>query len=297
MQLAIFGKKLLAWFSPKLLTSVEFRHAFGRSLNWKEPTDLNEKINWLKFYSDTSLWTRCADKFEVRKYVEECGYEDNLVTLYGKWDRAEDIDWDNLPQQFVMKVNNGSGDIFVCKDKGNIDRQKVTEQFDALLKKKFSNYNGEPHYKHMKPCIIAEELLDATKQPIKTDTLIDYKIWCFDGEPKYVWACYNRHEGSVEVAIYDLEWNRHDGKSVFTWHYKRAQKDLPKPESLKQMLEMAARLSKGIPQVRIDLYEVDNKPYFGEMTFTSAGGFNNFYTPAFLMELGGYTDLSKAPKK
>lgn len=297
MQLAIFGKKLLAWLSPKLLTSVEFRHAFGRSLNWKEPTDLNEKINWLKFYSDTSLWTRCADKFEVRKYVEECGYEDNLVTLYGKWDRAEDIDWDKLPQQFVMKVNNGSGDIFVCKDKGNIDRQKVTEQFDALLKKKFSNYNGEPHYKHMKPCIIAEKLLDATKQPIETDTLIDYKIWCFDGEPKYVWACYNRHEGSVEVATYDLEWNRHDEKSVFTWHYKRAQKDLPKPESLKQMLEMAARLSKGIPQVRVDLYEVDNKPYFGEMTFTSAGGFNNFYTQEFLNELGSYTDLSKAPRK
>lgn len=296
-QLAILGKKVLAWLSPKLLTSVEFRHTFGHSLNWKNPKDLNEKINWLKIYSDTSLWTLCADKYAVRIYVEKCGYGDNLVKLYGKWEKAVEIDWDSLPQRFVMKVNNGSGDIFVCKDKLHIDKQKITEQFDALLKKKFSNYNGEPHYKDMAPCIIAEELLDATKQPIETDTLIDYKIWCFDGEPKYVWACYNRHEGSVEVATYDLDWNRHDEKSVFTWHYKRAQKDLPRPKSLKQMLEMAARLSRGIPQVRVDLYEVDDKPYFGEMTFTSAGGFNNFYTQEFLNELGSYIDLKKAPKK
>lgn len=138
MQLAILGKKVLAWVSPKLLTSIEFKHAFGRRLNWKKPQDINEKINWLKFYSDTSLWTRCADKYEVRKYVEECGYGDNLVKLYGKWDRVEDIDWDALPEKFVMKVNNGSGDILVCADKSKLDTIRATAQFDALLKKKFS---------------------------------------------------------------------------------------------------------------------------------------------------------------
>ena len=296
-QLAIFGKKVLAWLSPRLLTSIEFRHTFDHRLNWKNPKDLNEKINWLKFNSDTSLWTRCADKYEVRKYVEECGYGDNLVRLYGRWDKAEDIDWESLPSQFVMKVNNGSGDILVCKDKARLDRLKIIAQFDSLLKKKFSNYNEEPHYKYMAPCIIAEELLDATKQPIETDTLIDYKIWCFDGEPKYVWACYNRYEGSVEVATYDLNWNRHDEKSVFTWHYKRAQKNLPRPKSLSKMLEIAARLSQGIPQVRVDLYEVNDKPYFGEMTFTSAGGFNDFYTQEFLDELGSYIDLSNVQRK
>lgn len=297
MQLAILGKKVLAWVSPKFLTSVEFKHTFGRRLNWKNPQDLNEKINWLKFYSDTSLWTRCADKYEVRKYVEERGYGDNLVKLYGKWDSVDDIDWDKLPLQFVMKVNNGSGDILACKDKTFLDKEKVLGKFDALLKKKFSDYNGEPHYMTMKPCVIAEELLDARKQPIETDTLIDYKIWCFNGKPYYVWACYNRHEGSVEVATYDLGWKRHDEKSIFTWHYKRAHQDLPRPVALDQMLKMAAKLSEGIPQVRVDLYEVDGKPYFGEMTFTSAGGFNNFYTQEFLNELGNYTDLTIAPKK
>ena len=212
MKLAILGKKVLAWVSPRLLTSIEFRHAFGRWMNWKNPHDLNEKINWLKFNSDTSFWTRCADKYAVRAYVKECGYGDNLVKLYGKWDTAQEIDWESLPEKFVMKVNNGSGDILVCADKSKLDTIRATAQFDALLNKKFSNYNGEPHYMTMKPCVVAEELLDASKQPIKTDTLIDYKIWCFNGKPKYVWACYNRHEGSVEVATYDLDWKRHNEK-------------------------------------------------------------------------------------
>lgn len=296
MNVIIYIKSFLAVISPQLLASVLYWHAFGRKLNWKNPKDINEKINWLKFYSDTTLWTRLADKYAVRDYIKECGYEGNLVKLYGKWDNANDIDWDSLPDQFVMKVNNGSGDIFVCKDKSKIDKEKVASRFDGLLRKKFGNYNGEPHYKGMKPCVIAEELLDSSKQPIKTDTLIDYKIWCFDGVPKYVWACYNRHEGSVEVATYDLNWNRHDEKSVFTCHYKKAQKDLPRPKSLDLMLQMASRLSEGIPQVRVDLYEVDGKPYFGEMTFTSAGGFNNFYTQEFLNELGDYIDLSLAKR-
>lgn len=295
--LAQVSKEILSRISPRLLTSLEFHHIFGRWINWRHPSDLNEKINWLKFFSDTSLWTQCADKYSVRKYVEDCGYANSLVQLYGKWDSSKEIDWAKLPNQFVMKVNNGSGDILVCKNKAELDVQKASSRFDALMKKRFSNYNAEPHYMAMTPCIIAEELLDTTKQPIETDTLIDYKIWCFDGSPKYVWACYNRHKESVEVATYDLDWNRHDEKSVFTSHYKKALKTLPRPVSLQDMLMMAAKLSEGIPQVRVDLYEIGGKPYFGEMTFTSAGGFNNFYTQDFLDELGGYVRLDLAPKK
>lgn len=289
-------KKILYYISPKLQLSIMYRQSFGKKLDWRHPRDLNEKINWLKIYSDTSLWSRLADKYAVREYVKECGFKDNLVKLFGRWDDANDINWDDLPNEFVLKVNNGSGDILVCKDKTGLDKHDVVLRYNALLKKKFSNYNGEPHYAQMKPCIIAEELLDATKQPIETDTLIDYKIWCFNGKAYYIWACYNRHKGSVEVATYDLNWNRRDEKSIFTNHYRRAEKDLPCPQSLLEMIKMAEKLSVGIPQVRVDLYEVDNKPYFGEMTFTSAGGFNNFYTNDFLMELGSYCDLSIAPQ-
>ena len=290
-------KETIAWINPKLLATVEFYHTFGRLINWKRPKDLNEKINWLKFNSDTSSWTLCADKYRVRRYVEEKGCGDTLVKLYGVWENVNQINWSSLPEQFVMKVNNGSGDILVCRDKSNLNIEEVSATFERLLNKKFSNYNAEPHYAAMKPCIIAEELLDCKQQQIETDTLIDYKIWCFNGKPHHVWACYNRHEGSVEVAIYDLEWKRHDESSVFTSHYKRAKSDLPKPNSLNEMLEIASRLSEGYPQMRVDLYEVANKPYFGELTLTSAGGFMNFYTQDFLNEMGDLVNLNLAKMK
>ena len=220
-----------------------------------------------------------------------------LVKLYGGWDRAEDVDWDALPNSFVLKTNNGSGDILVCKDKSKLDVEETVRKYASLLSKSFSDTNGEPHYAAMKPCLIAEEVLDSSKQQIETDTLIDYKLWCFNGKPHHVWACYNRHQGSVEVAIYDLNWNRHDECSIFSSHYKQAKSDLPKPVSLETMLTIASKLSEGIPQVRVDLYEVDGKSYFGELTFTSAGGFMNFYTPKFLREMGDLVDLSLAKRK
>lgn len=290
-------KCILNSISPKLLISLQYFYHFHKPMKWWNPQDLNEKINWLKFNSDTSLWTLCADKYRVREYIHQKGLDETLVKLYGKWDNVEDVEWDELPNSFVLKTNNGSGDILVCKDKSKLDIYSVMSKYDKLLKKSFSDTNGEPHYAAMEPCLIAEEVLDCKKQPIETDTLIDYKIWCFNGKPHHVWACYNRHEGSVEVGTYDLDWKRHDECSVFTWHYRQAKKDLPKPVSLSRMLEIATKLSEGIPQVRVDLYEINGKPYFGEMTFTSAGGFMNFYTDKFLREMGDLVDLSLVMKK
>lgn len=282
---------------PKILVSIQYLYHFKKILNWRNPKNINEKINWLKFNSDTSLWSLCADKYMVRKYIENKGLADILVKLYGKWDKVEDIDWDILPNQFVLKTNNGSGDITICKNKASLDISAVIFKYSTLLNKSFSYTNGEPHYATMIPYLIVEELLDVSKQTVLTDTLIDYKIWCFNGTPHHIWACYNRFKDSVEVATYDLSWNRHDEYSIFTSHYKKAKSDLPKPKSLEKMLTIASKLSEGIPQVRIDLYEVGDKPYFGEMTFTSAGGFMNFYTPAFLKEMGDLVDLSLVKRK
>lgn len=290
-------KSIIYSISPRLLTSIQYFYHFRRLLNWVSPKDLNEKIHWLKFNSDTSLWTLCADKYKVREYVHEKGLDDTLVTLYGVWERAEDIDWDSLPDSFVLKTNNGSGDILVCKDKNKLNIEKTVKKYAALLQETFSNTNGEPHYAAMKPCLIAEELLDNRLQQIETDSLIDYKIWCFNGIPHCVWACYNRHKDSVEVATYDLDWNRHDEYCISIPHYKLAKINLPKPVSLSKMLYIASKLSEGIPQVRVDLYEIGGKPYFGEMTFTSAGGFMNFYTPRFLREMGDLVDLSLVKRR
>ena len=281
---------ILGHLWPKGCVTVHFRRSTGRSLNWQHPRDINEKIQWLKFYGDTSKWTRLADKYAVREYIKEKGFEDMLIPLLGRWEHTEDIDWDALPPQFVMKTNHGSGDALICTDKSQLDIRHWTQYFSRLLKEKFGTQMGQPHYDKIKPCVIAEQLMDCTKQQIKSTSLVDYKIWTFDGKPAYIWACYNRTKESCEVAVYDLDWNFHPEYSHSESHYVLADRLIPCPASLDKMLHAASVLSKGFPVVRMDFYEVDGKPYFGEMTFTPAAGFNDFYTQDFLNILG---DLCK----
>ena len=266
-----------------------FQHR--RNINWENPRDVDEKINWLKFYGDTSQWVELADKYRVRKYVEDCGLGNMLVKLYGKWDSVDAVDWESLPSQFVMKTNNGSGDILVCRDKAKLDKTLWTNKFKALLVKKFGLDEAEFHYGKIKPCIIVEEMLDSTKQVIESSSLIDYKIWSFNGIPAFIWVCYNRTPHSCEVKVYDLDWNEHPEYSIDSEHYRLSKKKIPRPASLEMMLKAAAVLSKGFPVVRVDMYEVNNKPYFGEMTFTPAAGYNYFYTQEFQIILGDMIEL------
>lgn len=284
-------ERFLGAYFPKRLADIRYREGHGRGIDWKHPRNIDEKINWMKYYGDTSLWPLLADKYRVRQYVEERGLGDLLVPLYGKWDRAEDIDWDALPREFVMKTNHGSRSILICTDKQCLDIPAQVRQFNEWLHTDFSVIHGETHYRRIKPCIIAEQLLDVTKQPVKSSSLIDYKIWAFDGKPLYIWCCINRCAESVEVITYDTEWNVHPEFSVSTPHYKLTDKRLPRPLSLDRMLDAAAILSKGHPQVRVDFYEVDGKAYFGEMTMTSSAGVNSFYTEDFLFELGRHAKL------
>lgn len=270
-----------------------YRRILHKPMNWDNPQDLNEKINWLKVNYDTSRWSDLTDKYKVREYIEECGLGDMLVKLYGKWDRAEDINWDELPSQFVMKVNNGTGDVLICKDKSKLDTRRETQRFAQLLKKKYGLVMGEPHYFTIKPCIIAEELLDASKQVIPSSSLIDYKIWSFDGKPECVRVYYNRTDDSVIIDTYDVNWNRIKGCSVNAYHYREGETDIPRPKSLDKMLQAAAILSKGFPEVRVDLYEVDDKPYFGELTFTSSSGYMVSFTEEYLKHLGSLVIIDK----
>lgn len=286
-------ERVLGRIAPKKLVSIYFKRAYGKKLDWNHPTNLDEKINWLKFFSDTSKWTILADKYRVRQFLIDNNLENCLPKLYGVWDKAEEIDWDSLPNTFVMKTNHGSGDVLICKDKHKIDYSYWTKKFRRWLKTDFSSIMGEPHYREIKPCIIAEELLDTNKQAIDSSSLIDYKIWSFNGMPAYIWVCFNRTPHSVEVITYDTDWNPHPEFSVTTDHYILTDKRIPRPKSLDTMLSIASTLSKGLEEVRVDLYEVDGKPYFGEMTLTAAGGINNFYTQEFLQILGQHITLPK----
>lgn len=277
---------------PKLLVTILYRIAYGKWLDWKHPKTLNEKINWLKFNSDTSLWTILADKYRVRDYVKSKGCGELLVKLHGIWKSPDEIDWDALPNQFVLKTNNGCGDVRICRDKGIIDREEWLNHFRKVLKEKIGYERGEPHYnKITPPAIMAEELLDCSKQPIKSSSLIDYKVWCFNGCPYCVFVLLNRMKKNVEIALYDTDWNPINEKLKYSSHYRPTSQNIPRPKSLHRMLQYSSILSFDLPQSRIDFYEVDGKPYFGEITMTSAGGFMDYFTEDYLNELGDLVKL------
>lgn len=267
----------------------------GKSINWDNPIDINEKINWLKINTDTSKWSVLADKYAVREFVEERGLGALLVPLYGHWMDANDIDFDKLPNSFVLKDTHGSSTNIVVRDKSKIDTAAIRKTLQRWIKTKYGVAEGEVHYKNIVPSIIAEKLLVDNNCSF-SESLVDYKVWSFDGKPYSIWACYNRTKEYAYVSQYDLNWNYHPECSRFTQHYRDGGNVVPKPSTLLQMLDAASILSKGFPEVRVDFYEVDGKLYFGEMTFTSAGGHMDFYTQEYLNELGNQIVLPYGKK-
>lgn len=276
----------LGLIKPILIAKYKFLYKFHRWPDFKNPRDLNEKINRLKFYGDTRLWSDLSDKYKVREYIKSKGLSDILVKLYGKWEKVDDINWAELPTRFVMKVNNGCGDVLICQNKQELQKDTIIRQYSKLLKKKYGLASAEPHYSSIKPCVIIEELLDITKQSVESSSLIDYKIWCINGMPKFIFCSWNRTQKTLDCRAYDLDWNYHKEFLVFGHHIREGKEDIPKPDNLARMLNVAKVLSEGFPAVRVDLYNVDGKIYFGEMTFTSLGGFMDYFTPELLLEMG-----------
>lgn len=277
---------------PLTLMRLRYYARFHRKLDIANPQTLNEKIIFLSLKTDTSIWTLCSDKYRVREYVIECGLDDILVKLYGMWEHAEDIDIDGLPEKFVMKGNHGCDDVMIVSDKKKIRKQDVVAFYKKDLKQRYGAIEAGLHYFRIKPCVIAEELLEIDEESSKfSSVLIDYKVWCFNGKPYFIWICNNRHGEHKEVMVYDTDWNTHPEYLIYDNEYVEG-KPIPKPANLVEMLEVAARLSKPFPQVRVDLYNTNGKIYFGELTFTSYGGLMNHYSEDFQRLAGSLIDLS-----
>lgn len=285
---------------PVTLARLRFRKLFGRKLHLCNPQDLNEKILWLSLYSDTTEWSRLADKYAVREYVRDRGCEDLLVKLYGKWDSVDDVEWDKLPESFVLKTNNGAGTVMVVEEKKRMDIDKTKQILRRWLDNDVSNRTTEFHYRSIRPCIIAEELIvmSDTDKELST-SIIDYKIWCFNGKPDSILVCSNRIADGCCLSVYDTEWNYHPEALVFDRYHHERNTQIPKPNNFDKMLDAATRLSYGFPEVRVDLYNISGKIYFGEMTFTSFGGTMTYYTDQELLRMGqkiGFSDVKKKKK-
>lgn len=289
---------LVTCLNPKIpATMIQIRHflRMGRFAKLRKPQDLNEKILWLTLHSDTKEWSRLADKYEVRGFVKECELEEILVKLYGLYNSMEEVEFNKLPNAFVLKPTHGSGDVVVVKDKSKVNLEEVKNKIQKGLDEYICTSAAELHYTKIPHRVVAEELLVNDSISAKySSTLIDYKIWCFNGRAEYIWVCMNRfvkNKDGAEVMTYDREWNAHPEYCRVTPDFSLAE-PMPKPNGYDHMLEVAEKLSAKFPVVRVDLYNLNGMIYFGEMTFTSYGAIMDFYSDRFLQLAGSMIDLS-----
>ena len=258
-----------------------------KELNLENPTTFNEKIQWLKLYDSTQEKTILADKYLVREYIKKEIGEEYLVPLLGVWDKFDDIDFDKLPNQFVLKCNHGSGMNLIVKDKSELNIAKEKKKFDYWMRENFGFVKGlQLHYNKIPHKIIAEEYISNNIDK----TPHDYKIFCFNGKPKIIQFLSNR-EQELECTFFDAEWKELN----IPYRYKKHKKIVNKPENFEQMVEIAKKLSKPFSFVRIDFYSVNKRVYFSEYTFTPANGILSFPTNYNIM-LGEYLNVSNGDK-
>ena len=257
----------------------------GRELNLKNPILYNEKLQWLKLYDRNPKYSMLVDKYEVKKYIGEVVGEEHIIPTYGVWERFEDIDFNSLPNQFVLKCTHDSGGIVICKDKCSFDLNKVKPQFEKLLKTNYYYRGREWPYKAVKPRIIAEKYMIEDQ----SGWLTDYKFFCFNGQPKIVYVSKDKAENPTtdffDSDFKPIKMRMRDPNSV----------DLPKkPDRYEEMLEMAKMLSKGMPHVRVDFYYINGVVYVGELTFYHCGGMAPIHPEEWAKKMGEWIDLSLA---
>lgn len=273
----------------EFLSKVYFKLVLHKELNLRDPATFNEKLQWMKLYYFPFNQTviRCADKFEVRAYIEERGYGSTLVPLLGVWEKPEDIPWRELPEQFVLKCNHGCAYNILCPDKSTFDRKKAQKQFRIWLKEDFGAFNIERHYSHIKPrMIICEEYLG--------DCITDYKFFCFNGKPKYIYVSNDLiHDRQAQIGFFYL-----DGKKMPLKRDDYADiASVEFPPYFGKMREMAEALAQEFPFVRVDFFVANDRYYFAELTFTPGACMMPFNPERYDLEWGKQIDLSEELRK
>lgn len=262
----------------------EYRYRMGKALNLNEPATYTEKLQWLKLYDRQTRYTRMVDKYEAKKYVEEQIGKEYVVPLLGVWDHVEDIVFEDLPDQFVLKTTHDSGTYVICKDKSQLNVPEAQNKLKKALSINYYLHSREWPYKNVRPRVIAEAYMEDSSYK----ELRDYKFFTFGGEPKVLYIAQGRGNGNATVAdFFDMEFNH----LPFTIDHDMSPVPPEKPVNFELMKELAARLSEGTPQLRVDFYEVDGKVYFGEMTFFHCSGMVPFHPEKWDRIFGDWVTL------
>ena len=264
---------------------IDARIRFGRTLDLKTPQTLADKVSYISLFTLPELAVRCTDKWEVRKYVTEKGFADILIPVFGNAvSKADDIDFSQLPEKFVLKATHGCKMNYICTDRAAFDEKAVRKELRNWLRTTYGTFSVEPHYKKLQHRVYCEKLI------APSDELVDYKFFCCNGVPTAILVCSGRSDSEacrskLQMKLYDVDWERIDGLKNTGNHLETAY-DFKKPENFAQMLTIAESLSADFDFVRVDLYNLQGKIYFGELTFTPANGVFESYTDDFIAQMG-----------
>lgn len=298
----IFSKDVLYWLiyyfllasrlyrivSDKFYLKIQYRCIFGKKANIKQPKSFSEKLFWLKLYDRRPEYSTMVDKYAVKKYVADIIGEEYIIPTLGVWDKPEDIDWEKLPSQFVLKCTHDSGGVIVCRDKSTFDEAAAIKKLNKTLKTDYFLVGREWPYKNVPRRVIAEKYMEDKSLA----DLPDYKFFCFDGTVKALFIGTERGTGDVKFDFYDADFNHLDLVQV----HPMSGKILPKPEHFDKMKELASKLSAGIPQIRVDFYNINGKIYFGELTLYHHGGTVPFHPEKWDYTFGSWIRLPQRRK-
>ncbi|HOJ10478.1 MAG TPA: ATP-grasp fold amidoligase family protein [Clostridiales bacterium] len=262
-----------------------YRSYVGKDLILDNPQTFNEKLLWLQIHDHNPLYTKLADKYLVKKNVADTIGEKYVTPLIGVWNSADEIPFEKLPNEYVLKCNHDCGSVFIKRSGDTVNEKKIRKKFNKALKRNYYDVGRVWSYKNIKPLVFCEELISTKDGKVPKD----YKIFCFDGEPKFAFVASNRGE-DTKFDFYDMNWNRIPVKQ----HYPNSKLDIPKPEQFNEMVECARKLSKNIPQVRVDFYiDANGNVIFGEMTFCHFSGKEPFEPEEYDSLFGKYIKLPK----
>jgi hypothetical protein len=270
---------------------IQYKLHIGKSIDFKNPKTFNEKLQWLKLYDRKPEYTRYVDKYEVRPYISQTIGEEYLIPLLGVYNSVDEIDFDKLPNQFVLKCTHGSHCNIICTNKDELDIEEAKKKLSRWMKKSWFWFGREWPYRNLKPRIICEKFLEDET----SNGLIDYKFMCFNGQAKCIFVCSNRNSATgTNIDIYDMDWELIPCEREIN---TASNSIISKPTNFDLMVKYAEILAKNIPFVRVDFYEVEKKLYFGEITFFPAAGFERFVPDSYDDLFGSWISLNEVSKK